>query len=278
MPIPQAPPSGPERTGVFLTAKPAKPVKSVKVPKIRLDQLLVERGLAESRAKARALVMAGKAYSETRRLDKPGQQVAADIDLEIKGRDHPWVSRGGLKLVHGLERFAIDPGGRVCLDVGASTGGFTDVLLTRGAARVYAVDVGYGQLADKVRNDERVVVLERTNARYLSPRQVPEPVDLIVCDASFIGLEKILPKPLALVATGAELIALIKPQFEVGRGEVGKKGVVRDPVLHAAVCRRMEDWLASLSGWSVLGVSESPITGPEGNREFLIAARFSGGD
>lgn len=264
-----------------MTVKPAKPAKSAKpakVAKIRFDQLLVERGLAESRARARALIMAGKVFSATQRIDKPGHRAAADIPLAVKGRDHPWVSRGGLKLAHGLNRFAIDPDGKVCLDVGASTGGFTDVLLTRGAARVYAVDVGYGQLADKVRNDERVVVLERTNARHLSSEQVAEPVDLIVCDASFIGLEKILPAPLALVAAGAELIALIKPQFEVGRGEVGKKGVVRDKVLHVAVCRRIEDWLSSLAGWSVLGVSESPITGAEGNREFLIAARFSGGD
>lgn len=260
----------------------AKPAKPVKVAKIRLDQLLVERGLAESRARARAFIMAGKVFSATQRIDKPGHKAARDIPLAVKGRDHPWVSRGGLKLVHGLDHFAIDPGGKVCLDVGASTGGFSDVLLTRGAARVYAVDVGYGQLADKVRNDERVIVLERTNARRLSSELVPEAVDLIVCDASFIGLEKILPAPLALVesgaAPGAELIALIKPQFEVAKGEVGKKGVVRDPKLHAAVCRRIEDWLASLAGWSVLGVSESPITGAQGNREFLIAARFSGGD
>ncbi len=254
----------------------SKSAKPAKVPKIRLDQLLVERGLAESRAKARAIIMAGKVFSATKRLDKPGHKTASDIPIDVKGRDHPWVSRGGLKLAHGLERFAIDPGGKVCLDVGASTGGFSDVLLTRGAARVYAVDVGYGQLADKVRGDGRVVVLERTNARHISSLEVPEPVDLIVCDASFIGLEKILPAPLALAAPGANLMALIKPQFEVGKGEVGKKGVVRDKALHAAVCLRIEDWLASLAGWSVLGVSESPITGPEGNREFLIAARLGG--
>ncbi len=253
-----------------MTAKPAK------VPKIRLDQLLVERGLAESRAKAQAVIMTGKVFSATQRLDKPGHKAAADIPLDIKGRDHPWVSRGGLKLAHGLDHFGIDPGAKVCLDIGASSGGFSDVLLSRGAARVYAVDVGYGQLADKIRGDGRVVVWERTNARYLSSEQVPEPVDLIVCDASFIGLEKILPAPLALAAPGADLMALIKPQFEVGKGEVGKKGVVRDQALHAAVCRRIEKWLASLAGWSVAGVSESPITGPEGNREFLIAARFGG--
>jgi len=244
--------------------------------KIRLDQLLVERGLAESRAKAQALVMAGTVYCETRRLDKPGQQVAADIDLQIKGRAHPWVSRGGIKLAHGLDAFGIDPAGCVCLDIGASTGGFTDVLLTRGAARVYAVDVGYGQIADKIRKDARAVVLERTNARHLTSVQIPEPIDLIVCDASFIGLEKILPAPLSLARPGAVLIILIKPQFEVGKGEVGKKGVVHDPALHEAVCKRITEWLDGLAGWKVSGVEPSPITGPEGNREFLLAATFEG--
>jgi len=240
----------------------------------RLDVLMVERGLAESRARAQALVMAGVVYSGERRLDKPGLAVAPDLALEVRGRDHPWVSRGGLKLVHGLDRFGVDPAGRVCLDVGASTGGFTDVLLDRGAARVYAVDVGQGQLAWKLRQDKRVVVLEKTNARHLTREQVPDPVDLIVCDASFIGLEVILPAPLALAAPGARLIALIKPQFEVGRGHVGKGGVVRDPALHDQVCRRVSAWLAALSGWTVLGLAESPILGPEGNKEFLIAAQF----
>lgn len=241
--------------------------------KKRLDQLLVDRGLAESRGRAQALVMAGLVFSDTRRLDKPGQPVAEDIAIEVKGRDHPWVSRGGIKLAHGLEHFAIDPAGLVCLDLGASTGGFTDVLLSKGAAKVYAVDVGRGQLAWKLREDPRVVVLEQTNARHLSAAQVPEAVGLIVCDASFIGLETLLPAPLALAAPGAFLIALIKPQFEVGRERVGKKGVVRDPALHAEVCERIRAWLDGLPGWSVLGVAESPITGPEGNKEFLIGAR-----
>ncbi len=244
--------------------------------KQRADQLLVERGLAESRAKAQALILAGKVYSGTRRVDKAGQQVPEDAPLDVKGQDHPWASRGGLKLVKALDRFAIDPAGLVCLDIGASTGGFTDVLLVRGAVRVYAVDVGHGQLAWRLRREPRVVVLERTNARNLGAEQVPEPVDLVVCDASFIGLETVLPAPLALTRPGARLVALIKPQFEVGKGRVGKGGVVRDPALHEEVCRRIEAWLDGRPGWSVLGFVESPITGPEGNKEFLIAARREG--
>jgi 23S rRNA (cytidine1920-2'-O)/16S rRNA (cytidine1409-2'-O)-methyltransferase len=241
--------------------------------KARLDSVLVERGLAESRTKAQALIMAGLVFSGDRRLDKPGQPVAGDAALEVRGQDHPWVSRGGVKLAHGLDRFAIDPAGAVALDIGASTGGFTDVLLARGAARVYAVDVGHGQLAWKLRTDTRVVVIERTNARHLTRAEIPEPVDLIVCDASFIGLETVLPAPLALAAPGAHLVALIKPQFEVGPGQVGKGGVVRDPALHEAVCARIAAWLGAQPGWTVLGIEESPITGPEGNKEFLIAAR-----
>ncbi len=241
--------------------------------KARADQLLVARGLAESRARAQALIMAGQVYLATRRIDKPGQQVPADAALEVKGRDHPWASRGGLKLVKALDHFAIDPAGLVCLDIGASTGGFTDVLLARGAAKVIAVDVGHGQLAWKLRQDPCVVVLEKTNARHLTAAQLPEPADLVVCDASFIGLETVLPAPLALTRPGARLVALIKPQFEVGKGQVGKGGVVRDPALHEAVCACIEAWLAALPGWRVLGVTESPITGPEGNKEFLIAAQ-----
>ena len=238
----------------------------------RADRLLVARDLAESRTRAQALILAGRVFSGEARIDKAGQLLAEDAPLEVRGRDHPWVSRGGLKLVHGLDRFAIDPRGLACLDLGASTGGFTDVLLDRGAAKVTAVDVGHGQLAWKLRNDPRVTVLERTNARYLTTAEVPEPVELIVCDASFIGLETLLPAALALAAAGARLIALIKPQFEVGKGQVGKGGVVRDPELHEAVCARIEAWLGAQAGWRVLGMTESPILGPEGNKEFLIAA------
>ena len=244
------------------------------IAKQRLDVILVERGMAPSRARARALVMAGKVYSGTRRLDKAGLPLAADAPLEVKSLDHPWVSRGGVKLAHALDHFAIDAAGLIALDIGASTGGFTDVLLDRGAARVYAVDVGRGQLAWKLRQDGRVVLLERTNARHLTLRQVPEPVGLIVCDVSFIGLELALPAALGLAAPGARLVALIKPQFEVGRGRVGRGGVVREDALQTEVCRRIEAWLAAQPGWRVLGLTESPITGADGNREFLIAAEF----
>ena len=226
----------------------------------------------ENRTKAQALVLAGVVFSGTTRLDKPGMTVAADRPLEVRGADHPWVSRGGLKLAHALDHFAISPNGLVVLDVGASTGGFTDVALARGARKVYAIDVGHGQLAWKLRNDARVVVREKTNARHLTAADVPETVDLVVCDASFIGLETILPAPLARAKADAWLIALIKPQFEVGRDRVGKGGVVRDPALHREVCERIAAWLPR-QGWTVIGITESPILGPEGNKEFLIAAR-----
>ncbi|MBX6322120.1 MAG: TlyA family RNA methyltransferase [Rhodospirillaceae bacterium] len=239
----------------------------------RADQLLVERGLADSRARAQALILAGVVFAGPRRVDKPGERLAPDSPLAVRGEDHPWVSRGGVKLAHALDHFGLDPRDRVCLDIGASTGGFTDVLLARGAARVYAVDVGRGQLAWKLRSDPRVVVLERTNARHLTRAQVPEAVGAVTCDASFIGLETVLPAPLALAAPGAWLVALIKPQFEVGRGRVGKGGVVRDAALHAEVCARIAAWLGAQPGWRVLGVTESPILGPEGNREFLIGVQ-----
>ncbi len=241
--------------------------------KARLDQLLVARGLCESRSRAQALVMAGLVYSGERRLDKPGVLVPADAPLVLRGEDHPWVSRGGLKLAHALDHFAIDPSGRVALDIGASTGGFTDVLLARGARRVYAVDVGRGQLAWKLRQDPRVTVMEGVNARYLSGEQIPEPVDLIACDVSFIGLATLLPAPMTLAAPGARLIALVKPQFEVGPRLVGKGGVVRAPALRTEACERIAAWLAARPGWVMLGMTESPITGADGNREFLIAAR-----
>jgi 23S rRNA (cytidine1920-2'-O)/16S rRNA (cytidine1409-2'-O)-methyltransferase len=237
----------------------------------RLDQLLLERGLAESRAKAQALILAGRVFSGERRLDKAGEAVTDDLQLEVRG-GNDWVSRGALKLVTGLDAFGIDPTGAVAIDVGASTGGFTEVLLRRGAARVFAVDVGHGQLAWPLRNDSRVIVLERTNARYLTAEQIPEPVDLIVCDASFISLTLVLPAALALTRPGARLVALIKPQFEVGKGQVGKGGVVRDPALHEAVCTRIHEWLGALPDWTVEGIVPSPVSGPAGNREFLIAA------
>ncbi len=226
----------------------------------------------DSRARAQALILAGKVFSGERRIEKAGQPIAADAALELRGQDHPWVSRGGLKLVHALDAFALDPTGRVALDIGASTGGFTDVLLARGAARVHAVDVGHGQLAWRLRSDPRVVAHERTNARHLTAATLGEPVGVLVCDASFIGLATVLPAGLALCAPGAWAVALIKPQFEAGPERVGKGGVVRDPAVHAEVCGRVRAWWAALPGWTVRGIEESPITGPEGNREFLIAA------
>lgn len=234
--------------------------------------MLVDRGLVESRTRAQALILAGKVFSGERRIAKAGDALAPEATLEVRGQDHPWVSRGGLKLAHALDRFALSPQGRVCLDVGASTGGFTDVLLAQGAAKVHAVDVGHGQLAWKLRTDPRVAVHEKTNARYLTREIVADPIEALVCDASFIGLATLLPAPLALCVRGAWAVALIKPQFEAGREAVGSKGVVRDPAVHAAVCARVCSWWTALPGWRVLGSIESPVTGPEGNREFLIAA------
>ena len=239
--------------------------------KARLDQLLVDRGLAETKSKAHALVLAGVVFSGEHRLDKPGHMVPPDTEIEVRGAPHPWVGRGGVKLAHGLAHFGIDPTAKVCLDVGASTGGFTDVLLQGGAAKVYAVDVGKAQLDWKLRNNPRVVVLEGVNARSLSSAEVPELVDLVVCDASFIGLEVVLPAALSLAKPTATLIALIKPQFEVGPERVGKGGVVRDPALHDEVTARISAWLTGL-GWTVLGVTRSPLLGPAGNAEFLICA------
>ena len=240
--------------------------------KARADQLLVERGLAESRAKAQALILAGLVYSGERKIEKAGQALGADAPLEVRGKEHPWASRGGVKLAHALDHFGWDVAGAVALDVGSSTGGFTDVLLQKGAAKVFAVDVGTNQLAWKLRQDPRVVVREQTNARYLTEDVVTEPVDLIVCDASFIGLAKVLDRALDFAKAGAGLIALVKPQFEAERDEIGKGGVVRDPAVHERVCAAAADWLRS-RGWEVAGVTASPITGPEGNVEFLIGAR-----
>jgi 23S rRNA (cytidine1920-2'-O)/16S rRNA (cytidine1409-2'-O)-methyltransferase len=239
--------------------------------KVRADQLLVARGLAESRTRAQALILAGNVFAGDKRVAKAGDLIAEDAELNVKGRDHPWVSRGGIKLDHGLTHFGFDVAGATALDVGSSTGGFTDVLLSRGAAKVYAVDVGTNQLAWKLRSDPRVVVHEQTNARDLTTEIIPEPVDIVVCDASFIGLAKVLDRALDLARAGAKLVALVKPQFEAGREEVGKGGVVRDEAVHRRVCDEAADWVRS-KGWSVLGVERSPITGPEGNVEFLLGA------
>jgi 23S rRNA (cytidine1920-2'-O)/16S rRNA (cytidine1409-2'-O)-methyltransferase len=235
----------------------------------------VSRGLAESRTRAQALIMAGAVFSGEKKLSKAGDMLADDAALEVRGKDHPWVSRGGIKLDHGLTHFGFDISGAVALDVGSSTGGFTDVLLSRGAAKVYAVDVGTNQLAWKLRQDDRVVVHEQTNARSLDSSIVPDPVDVVVCDASFIGLAKVLEAPLKLAKPGSKLVALIKPQFEAGRDEVGKGGVVRDVAVHERVCAEARTWVES-QGWTVLGITPSPITGPEGNIEFLLAAEKAG--
>ena len=243
--------------------------------KVRADQLLIARGLAESRTRAQALIMAGTVFSGERKLAKAGEMLAADAPLEVRGKGHPWVSRGGIKLDHGLVHFGFDVTGAVALDIGSSTGGFTDVLLSRGAAKVYAVDVGTNQLAWKLRQDPRVIVQEQTNARNLDASIIPEPVDVVVCDASFIGLAKVLEAPLRLAKAGGKLVALIKPQFEAGREEVGRGGVVRDPAVHERVCAEATAWLES-QGWTVLGITPSPITGPEGNVEFLLGAEKTG--
>ncbi|WP_107045904.1 TlyA family RNA methyltransferase [Sphingomonas sp. STIS6.2] len=239
--------------------------------KQRADQMLVDRGLVESRTRAQALIMAGLVFAGTRKVDKPGQTLADDVVLDVRGRDHPWVSRGGIKLAHGLAHFGWTVTDAVAIDVGSSTGGFTDVLLSNGVARVYAVDSGTNQLAWTLRQDPRVIVHEQTSARILTDAHIPEPVDLIVCDASFIGLAKVLERPIGFARPGARLLALVKPQFEAGREEVGKGGVIRDPAVHARVCGEVAAWLEA-RGWQVEGVVESPISGPEGNIEFLIAA------
>ncbi|TMM49692.1 TlyA family RNA methyltransferase [Qipengyuania marisflavi] len=240
--------------------------------KRRLDQMLVDRGLVESRTRAQALVMAGLVFSGETKLAKPGQQLPEDAPLDVRGRDHPWVSRGGIKLAHAIEHFGLDPSGVTAMDVGSSTGGFTDVLLQGGADHVFAVDSGTNQLAWKLRQDERVTVLEQTSARILTPEMIDRPCNWVVCDASFIGLAKVLARPLELAAPQCRLVALIKPQFEVGREEVGKGGVVRDPALHQRVCEEVRSWAEGL-GFTVQGINRSPITGPEGNVEFLMSAQ-----
>jgi 23S rRNA (cytidine1920-2'-O)/16S rRNA (cytidine1409-2'-O)-methyltransferase len=243
--------------------------------KKRIDQLLVERDLAPSRARAQALIMAGLVFAGEKRVDKPGQQLAEDAAIEVRGRDHPWVGRGGVKLAHAIEAFQLDPKGAVAMDIGSSTGGFTEVLLEHGAEHVFAVDVGTNQLAWKLRTDPRVTVLEQTNARELTVQQIDRPCDWVVCDASFIGLAKVLEVPLRLAAPRCRLVALIKPQFEVRKGEVGKGGIIRDEALHQRVCDEVREWLEE-GGWRIDGIIPSPIKGSEGNVEFLVSALREG--
>ena len=242
-------------------------------PSMRLDKLLVERGLTSSRQRAEALILAAQVSVDGRVLTKSGQQVGADADITVLGPDHPYVSRGGIKLAHAIEVFGTTVEGMVAMDVGASTGGFTDCLLQHGARRVYSIDVGYGQLAWKLRQDPRVVVVERQNIRYLQRERIPEEIDLVTVDASFISLKLVLPAVLPFLVSNGRIIALIKPQFEAGREHVGKKGVVRDPEIHAKVCREIRLICEQLM-LAVDGIEPSPILGPEGNREFLLAARL----
>lgn len=247
--------------------------EKTKSKKVRLDVLVHEQGHAPSREKAQAMIMAGLVLIGDQRMTKPGVKVADDAVLIIKGKTHPYVSRGGLKLAAAFEHYAdLMPEGFTAIDVGASTGGFTDVMLRHGASKVFAVDVGHGQLDWSLRNDDRVVVMEKTNARHLTEEDIPFGIDMVVCDASFISLKKVLPASMALARSGAVLAALIKPQFEVGRGDVGKGGVVRDPALHQAVQDDIAAWLDQDMSWEVRGIVPSPITGPEGNKEFIIVA------
>lgn len=242
----------------------------------RADKILVANGLASNRTKARALIMSGIVFSGEKRIEKAGTLLSPDTRIDIKGKDHPFVSRGGIKLSHAIQHFGIKPKGQICLDIGSSTGGFVDVLLRNNAKKVFSVDVGKGQLDWSLRIDERVEVFEGFNARYLTSDLIPNAVNIISCDASFIGLEKILPPSLKLAANGCNLIALIKPQFQVQRSEVGKRGVVRDPKIHTRVCMEIKEWVNNQRNWKVLGITESPITGPKGNKEFFMAASFSG--
>lgn len=243
----------------------------------RLDQRLFELGLAESREKAKATIMSGIVYVNGQKSDKPGTQVSDDAEIVVRGNACPYVSRGGFKLAKALEVFPVEPAGKVCIDCGASTGGFTDVLLKNGAAKVYAVDVGYGQLAWQLRQDSRVVVMERTNARALTPDMFPESMDLGVMDVSFISIRLILPALHGLLKPGGEVVCLIKPQFEAGKADVGKKGVVRDKAVHERVLREMCEFFPT-AGYTLMGLDYSPIRGPEGNIEYLAYLKADGGD
>lgn len=236
--------------------------------KIRLDQLVFDLGLTESRERAKTTIMSGLVYVEGQKADKPGMQVLPDAKVEVRGAALPYVSRGGFKLEKALKVFPVDPKDKVCIDCGASTGGFTDVLLQNGARKVYSVDVGYGQLAWSLRQDERVVNLERTNIRYISSDEIPEPIDIAVMDLSFISVKLVLPAVCALLKDGGDLVCLIKPQFEAGREDVGKKGVVRDKGIHLSVVNSVLDFAPTV-GMTVMGLDFSPIKGPEGNREYL---------
>jgi len=242
-----------------------------KAKKVRIDRLLLEQGLVESRERAQALIIAGQVLVNGQKQNKSGALVPEDAEIRIIGERLPYVSRGGLKLESALKEFEVSVAGKTALDVGASTGGFTDCLLQHGCEKVYAVDVGYGQMAWKLRQDPRVVVIERTNIRTMEPSLIPGPVDIVVIDASFISLEKVIPSIMQFLGQGSELIALIKPQFEVGKGQVGKGGIVRDENARSTAVKRVEDFIRSI-GLDVKGIIPSPIQGQDGNVEFLIHA------
>ena len=242
--------------------------------KVRIDQLLLRKGFASSRTKARTMVMAKTIYIGGRCIIKPGILVSPNSKIQAKKTEYSWVSRGGEKLFHALNYFSFIPSGKVCLDIGASKGGFTDVLLHFNSKKVYSIDVGHRQIDEKIRKDKRVISLEKTNSRYLTKKDIPDPIDFIVCDVSFISIRKAIPAALELASPKAKLICLIKPQFELTKREIGKKGVIRDPVLHKKVCFEVTQWINSLEGWSTVGLIPSPILGSKGNKEFLLAAEY----
>ena len=244
----------------------------MKAQKVRLDDLLIKKGIAESKSLAQSLIIAGRIYLGEKKLDKPGHTISDEANIIFRGPLHPWVSRGGIKLAHALKIFNLSVRGLTALDIGASTGGFADVLLQNGVEKIYAVDVGYGQLHEKLLNNSKVVSMERKNARYLNTKDVPKLIDILVCDASFISLRKILPEPIKLCAKNAKLIALIKPQFEVGKKNISKGGVVKDEDLRNKCCEEIRLWFESTMKWKVNNIIESPITGPKGNIEYLIYA------
>lgn len=244
-----------------------------KSPKKRLDILLLERNLAENINEARALIMSGSVFCNTRSLTKIGELVSTDEEVHVKHRkEHIWVSRGGTKLEHAIKHFSIEITGSIAIDVGASTGGFTDVLLHYGAKKIYAVDVGYGELAWKLRNDPRVMVFERKNARHLTENDISEKLDIIVCDTSFVSLKSILPPVFKFAKKGTQLVALIKPQFEAEKFEVGEGGIIKDVDIHKRICDDIISWLSAINEWQVIGITESPIKGMNGNTEFLLYA------
>jgi len=246
------------------------------MPKFKITDMLVKLELANDIKHAEALVLSGKVYANGIKVNKAGDMLNDTADITIKNpKGHSWVSRGGMKLDHGLKYFKINVKDFIAVDIGSSTGGFTDVLLNNGASKVYAVDVGYGELAWKLRQDSRVVVHERTNARYINNEIVTEQPDIIVCDASFISLKMVLPATMALAKSGTVLIALIKPQFEVQKHEVGKGGIIKDPLLHQRVCDEISTWFLEYSGWQIMGITQSPILGADGNKEFLLGGRYS---